>query len=119
MNVNQPQPLTYEEVLNELQAFSLANAVNRNAALERVEEFINEIRPKIDQVLRENPNLTDAQKRAFDIAEGRIHNGVNTSHPKQANQGGGRRRKTRAARLRKLKQRKTRSARSRKGTRKH
>lgn len=110
--------VTYNSVIQKLNSFSLANAANRDSAIEKIEEFMNEIRPEIDEVLRknkENPVLTEQQKRAFDEKEAAIHTQLNT-------QFGGKRtrfrrgRKTRAANLRKRKQKNTRS---RKGTRKH
>lgn len=106
---------SYNSVIQKLTSFTVANAANRGAAEAMVEEFMNEIRPEIDQVLRENPNLTQEQKRALDEKEAAIHAQINL-------QFGGKRvrsrrgRKTRAAKLRKQTQRKTRS---RKGTRKH
>jgi hypothetical protein len=103
--------VTYESVIQKLNSFTLSNAANRAAAEAKVEEFMNDIRPEIDQVLRENPNLTEEQKRAFDEKEAKIFREVNT----QFAQGG--RRKTRAAKLRRRKQKKTRS--HKKGTRKH
>lgn len=103
--------VTYESVIQKLNSFTLSNAANRAAAEAKVEEFMNEIRPEIDQVIRENPNLTEEQKRVFDEKETKIYKEVNT----QFAQGG--RRKTRAAKLRRRKQKKTRS--HKKGTRKH
>ena len=104
---------TYNSVIQKLNSFSLANAADRGAAEAMVEEFMDEIRPEIDEVLRENPNLTEEQKRALDEKEARIHREVNTQFAQ-----GGRRRKTRAARLRKHKQKKTRSHKKR-GPRRH
>jgi hypothetical protein len=106
--------VTYNSVIAKLNSFTLSNAANRAAAEAKVEEFMNEIRPEIDQVLRENkenPVLTEEQKRAFDEKEAKIFREVNT----QFAQGG--RRKTRAAKLRRRKQKKTRS--HKKGTRRH
>ena len=107
--------VTYNSVIQKLANFSLAAAVNRAEAESMVEEFHNEISPEIDQVLRENPNLTDEQKRKFDELQAAIHAQINSQFPAE---GGRRKRKTRAAKLRKYKQRKTRSVR-RKGTRRH
>jgi hypothetical protein len=108
--------VTYNSVIQKLNAFSLANAADRNTAETKVEEFMNEIRPEIDQVLRENPNLSAEQKRAIDEKEAAVHQQLTQQFPVA----GGRRlrKKSRAARLRKAKQRKTRSAR-RKATRKN
>ena len=106
--------VTYNSVIQKLNAFTLANAVDRAAALDKVEKFMDEIRPEIDEVHRANPNLTVEEKRVLDEKEARIFREVNT----QFAQGGRRRRnKTRAARLRKHKQKKTRS--NKKGTRRH
>ena len=105
--------VTYNSVIQKLNSFTLANAADRAEAEARVEAFMDEIRPEIDEVLRENPNLTEEQKRALDQKEARIFREVNT----QFAQGG--RRRTRAANLRRKKQKKTRSHRkTRRGTRK-
>jgi hypothetical protein len=114
--------VTYNSVIQKLNAFTLTNAANRADAEAKVEEFMNEIRPEIDEVLRKNkvnPVLTAEEKRAFDEKEARIFNEVTTQFPVPGAVGGRRLRrgKTRAAKLRKHKQKKTRS--HKKGTRKH
>lgn len=82
---------SYQEVIQELDAFSLSDAVGRNNAIGRIETFMNHIRPRIDQVLRENPNLTAEEKSAIDEKEGRIFETVNSQFPSGQSQGGRRR----------------------------
>lgn len=94
---------TYEEVLQRLETFSLQNAANRNAAMGKIEEFMNEIRPQIDQVLRENPNLSQEEKEAFDKKEEAIFNQLEQQFPPN-----GGRRKQRRSRRRLTKKRKSR-----------
>lgn len=107
---------SYQEVIQELDAFSLANAANRNDAIGRVETFMDYIRPRIDQVLRENPNLTAEQKRAFDEKESRIFDTVENQFPAPAQQaqGGKRRRGTRKGRKARKAHRRRRATRGRK-----
>jgi hypothetical protein len=114
--------LSYNELINKLMSFHVENAVNRARAEEKLENFLNEVRPEIDQVLRENASLTAEQRAAIDERESELFAKVNARFPRANNannapannapaQGGGKRRrnKTRAANLRKRKQRKTRS----------
>jgi hypothetical protein len=82
--------VTYQSVLGELNNFNLSDAVDRDDAINKVSEFMDKIRPKIDQVIRENPNLSAEEKRKFDEREAAIHGEINTQFP-----GGGRRRKSR------------------------
>jgi hypothetical protein len=99
--------VTYQSVLDELNAFSLSDATNRDDAMERVSNFMDEIRPKIDQVLRENPNLTAEEKREFDKGEKRIFNELDTQFAQ-----GGRRHKRSGRKTR-------RTRRARKGRKAH
>lgn len=112
--------VTYNSVVQKLNAFSLANAANHNAAAVKLGEFMNEIRPEIDEIY---PNLSQEQKRAIELKEGAIHKQMMNQFPRPAANivapnGGGKRRKTRASKLRRKKQKKTRSNR-RNGTRKN
>lgn len=94
--------VTYQSVLDELNGFTLSNATDREDAIQRVTEFMDLIRPKIDQVLRENPNMPVEQTRAFDIAEKRIFEEVDTQFPNANDAGeGGRRRRRRSKKTRK------------------
>ena len=106
--------VTYQSVLDELNAFTLSNAADRDDAIQRVTEFMDLIRPKIDQVLRENPNMPVEQTRAFDIAEKRIFETVDTQFPNANDAGeGGRRRKRRARKTRKQRRASRKSRKSR------
>ena len=113
--------VTYNSVIQRLANFSLAAAANREQAEAMLEAFHNDINPDIDEVLRENPNLTYEQKRRIDELQSAIHTQINTQFPAQGGRLRRRERKnrTRAAKLRKYKQRKTRSVRRRRGTRKN
>ena len=75
-------PQEYLSVLTELQTFSIANAANREEAIEMVADFMDDIRPRIDDVLRDYRDvLSDAQKRAFDEAEEAIHHQIAAQFP--------------------------------------
>jgi hypothetical protein len=111
--------VTYNSVVQKLNAFSLANAANHNAAVAQLEEFTNEIEPEIDQIY---PNLSLQQKEAIRQKKAAIHQQMMNQFPRPAANvvapnGGGKRRKTRAAKLRRRKQKKTRN--NKKGTRRH
>jgi hypothetical protein len=106
---------SYDEVIQELDSFSLANATNHMNAVTRFSEFMDHIRPRIDEVIRSNPNLTAAQKRAFDEKEERIFSTLQTQFPNPnanpvPNQGGrrkSRRGKSRSKRSRRRQTRRT------------
>ena len=104
---------SYDEVLQELESFSLANATNHMNAVTRYSDFMDHIRPRIDEVIRSNPNLTQEQKRAFDEAEERISRTLETQFPNPnanpaPNQGGRRKSRRGKSRSKRSRRRQTR-----------
>lgn len=109
---------TYNSVAAKLNSFNLDGATTRDAAIEKLETFLNECRGDFKEVMR--AGVTDEQKNNLEKKQKALFALVDATFP--AAEGGGRKgrkrrgNKTRAAKLRKQTQRKTRS---RKGTRRH